>query len=214
MTDQVLFIDGEASFYSSDDREKIAEIIENIETLTADYLQDINAESVTDITQQQYFGMLSFIAMKYIRPSKIMYKHIQGSSHEGNISFMFNDNLIDLLSRYYIYMCQKYNKIANPYGFCTLIGSDLDVLARWERQEDQRPRACGTAKRLRKAYETGLENGAQSVKNPVGFIATLNHRFGWSADNKPALTVNITRNQDQILQSFDSSLITEKPATP
>ena len=107
-------------------------------------------------------------------------------------------------------MCTQYNKVANIYGFSAFTGIDDGIIVSWESKENQRPGAYNLVKRLRKAYETSLENGAQSGKNPVGFIAALNHRFGWSADNKPTLTVNINRSQEQIMSTFDSSLIENK----
>ena len=108
-------------------------------------------------------------------------------------------------------MCSKYNKIINQFGFSLLSGIELDTMKRWENMESQRPQAYGTIKTLQRFYENSLENGAQSGKNPVGFIATLNHRFGWSADNKPQLTVNITRSKNEILSSINPELLTENP---
>lgn len=80
--------------------------------------------------------------------------------------------------------------------------------------ESQRPKAYATVKRLKSGYENALEIGAQTGKNPVGYIASLNHRFGWSADSKPQLTVNITRTQDDILKTLDTGLIEKTTENP
>ena len=87
---------------------------------------------------------------------------------------MYDDILLYLLCEYYIYMCTQYNKVANIYGFSAFTGIDDGIIVSWESKENQRPGAYNLVKRLRKAYETSLENGAQSGKNPVGFIAALN----------------------------------------
>ena len=211
MYDDDILKDDQTTIEDDENAAKMKDIIDNIELLTADYLQKAHVETITELTQQQYTGLLHFIAIQYFKPTKVLYKHTPAASHDKYITLMFDDVLINMLCDYYIYISALHNKVSNPYGFASLIGSDVDTLKRWEGLESQRPLAYGTTKKLRKAYETGLENGAQSGKNPVGFIAALNHRFNWSSDSKPQLTVNITRSQDQILQSFDAGLITEKP---
>jgi len=127
---------------------------------------------------------------------------------------MYDDDLIYLLCEYYIYISQKYNKTCHPVGFSYLSGVDLSTLGRWESMESQRPKAYATVKRLKSGYENALEIGAQTGKNPVGYIASLNHRFGWSADSKPQLTVNITRTQDDILKTLDTGLIEKTTENP
>lgn len=188
---------------------KLKDIIQNVESIAETYLQGLNAETLTELTQQQYTGYLRTCALSFFRPTKCLYKYTQKVNHNGLITCMYDDDLIEVVCDYYISLSERCNKIANRYGFATLIGCDEDTLARWEGLENQRPKAYGVVKRLQKTYERGLENGAQSGKNPVGFIATLNHRFGWAQDNKPRLTVNINRTQQEIMSTFDSSLMLE-----
>lgn len=211
MYDDDILKDDQTTIEDDENTAKMKDIIENIELLTADYLQKAHAETITELTQQQYTGLLQYCAINYFRPTKVLLKPSPNTLKNNTIIYMYNDDLLCLLSEYYINLSLLHNKIINPYGFCMLIGCDVDQIERWAQQESQRPRLCGMIKRLRKAYETSLEYGAQSGKNPVGFIAALNHRFNWSSDSKPQLTVNITRSQDQILKSFDAGLITEKP---
>jgi len=189
---------------------KLKDIIQNVESIANTYLQGLNAETLTELTQQQYTGYLRTCALSFFRPTKCLYKHTQQTTHDGLITCMYDDDLIEVVCDYYISLSERHNKISNLYGFSVFIGCDDDTLQRWEGLENQRPKACATVKRLRKTYERGLENGAQSGKNPVGFIATLNHRFGWAQDNKPRLTVNINRTQQEIMSTFDTSLISDK----
>lgn len=185
---------------------KIHDIIQNIEILSESYLQGLKADTITDLTQQEYNGLLMYIAMNYFRPTKILYKYKQGVSNNKQVVCMYDDDLLYILCEYYIYMSIRYNKMVNCHGFALLIGSDGDTLTRWEGLKEQRPKVYGLTKRLKYEYEKGLVNGAQSGRNPVGFIATLNHYYGWSADNKPTLTVNINRDSKQIMSTFDNSL--------
>lgn len=189
---------------------KLNDIITNIELLIPEYLNNAHVETVNELSQQQYNGLLMYINMQYIRPTKCLYKYIQGVSNNGRCVLMYDDDLLYLLCEYYIYITMQYGKVVNPHGFSLLVGCDTDQFTRWEKLEGQRPRVCGMVKRLRKEYESSLENGAQSGKNPVGFIATLNHRFGWSSEGKTTLTVNITRNKDEIMSSVNPELITDK----
>ena len=194
---------------NSVDDATIQDIISNIELLTIDYINQNNIEDIKSISQQEYNGLLIYICMSYIKPKKVLYKYSQGISNNKHITLMYNDYIVSNICSYYIYMSSKYNKVINQFGFSLLTGIELDTMKRWENMESQRPQAYGTVKTLQRFYENSLENGAQSGKNPVGFIATLNHRFGWSADNKPQLTVNITRSKNEILSSINPELLTD-----
>lgn len=205
------FICNDDQFLSDDPdiKNKMQDIIQNIENLKIEYLNLINKESLEDITQQQYNGFLIHCSMFYFKPTKCLYKHYPGISNNGKTVLMFNDSLLYILCEYYISMSYQYNKVVNTHGFSLFIGTDTDTIARWSKLENQRPVVYRISKRLQNEYEKSLENGAQSGKNPVGFIATLNHRFGWSADSKPSLTVNITRSRDEIMQAINPALLTE-----
>lgn len=187
----------------------IRDIISNIEYLTNDYTTNNNIDDIRTISQQEYNAILIYICMSYIKPKKVLYKYTQGISNNNQITCMYDDYIVSNICQYYIYMCSRYNKIINQFGFSLLTGIELDTLHRWESLESQRPQAYGTSKTLKIFYENSLENGAQSGKNPVGFIATLNHRFGWSSDNRPSLTVNITRSKSEILSSINPDLLTD-----
>jgi len=203
------FIDSQTIENSPDDA-KIKDICEKIDILLDSYCQENGIEDLKQEPQQVYVGGLMYVYFNLFAQDKTLLRlYTQGISNNNHVTDMYNDYIIWCICEYYIYICHKYNKIPKPIEFSYLTGIDLDTLKRWENMESQRPRAYGTVKTLRKAYETGLENGAQSGKNPVGFIATLNHRFGWSADNKPSLTVNITRSKNEILSSINPDLLAD-----
>ena len=197
---------------NSQDDAKIKDICEKIDILLDSYCQENGIEDLKQETQQVFVGGLMYTRFNLFDTDKSLLRlYSQGVLHNNYITDMYNDYIVSCICDYYIYICHKYNKIPNIVGFSYLTGICDDTLINWGKQENQRPQAFGTSKRLLKAYETSLENGAQSGKNPVGFIATLNHRFGWNADNKPSLTVNITRSKNEILSSINPELLTENP---
>ena len=205
-----------ASFNGSDsvelspDDAKIKDICERIDILLDSYKQENSIDDYKQESQQVFVGALMYTRFNLFDADKsLLHLYSQGVSNKGHITDMYNDYVISRICDYYIYLCHRFNKIPKPIDFSYFTGIDLDTLKRWERLENERPRAYGTIKSLRKTYESALENGAQSGKNPVGFIATLNHRFGWAQDNKPHLTVNINRTQEQIMSTFDTSLLSD-----
>ena len=200
---------------NSADDATIKDIISNIELLTANFIEKNGIEDMRTTPQQVYMAMLDYIRMNYFIPNKSsLYKYNRGISHNGCITHEYNYYILNSIVDYYIYMCRYYNKVSNIYGFSTMSSVPDSVICSWGKQESQRPDAYRLFKNLSSSYENGLENGAQSGKNPVGYIATLNHRFGWSADNKPQLTVNITRTKQEILSSVDNSLLIENAEKP
>ena len=195
---------------NSVDDATIQDIISNIELLIDDYKLKFDIENLSTITQQQFTGVLDYIRMNYFISNKpILYKYIRVISNDKHISNLYNYYILNGIVDYYIYLCRYNNKVSNIYGFSQLTGVADENIYQWRDVKSQRPEAFSIYKKLQTSYETSLENGAQSGKNPVGFIATLNHRFGWSADNKPQLTVNITRSKNEILSSINPELLTD-----
>ena len=182
-------------------------LIEGIENCYNQYCIDNNIENMKTETQSVFTASLMYCYFTFIKPQKnILYKYKQGISNNNHVTMQYDFDLLGVLCDYYIYKSLSNGKVPSIQGFCYFLGISSDMPYEWAKQESQHPKATNIYKKLRKAYETGLEYGAQFGKNPVGFIATLNHRFGWSSDNKPTLTVNINRDSKQIMSTFDNSL--------
>lgn len=211
MTDDNIRSDDEIIIEQTEADAKIRDIIQNIDRLMQACCDEYNIEDMRTASQQVWTGILKYVRFNYMKPTKCLYKYSQGISNDGLRTCMYDDYIVSNICDYYMYLCSIYGKVCNPYGFYGLTGIELDTIASWANMERQRPQAFGTVKKLRQEYESSLENGAQSGRNPVGYIATLNHRFGWQADSKPQLTVNITRTKDEIMASLDHSLIEENP---
>jgi len=186
---------------------KLQTIIQEVNGLLEGYKLENDIQSYKDITQQEWGAVLMYIAMSYFKPTKILYKYIPGISNNGQIVYMYDYNILNGLCQYYIYICRRYNKISNISGFCDICGINYSTAMKWDKQESQHPEVSAIIKSLRSEYEKGLENGAQSGKNPVGYIAALNHRFGWSSEGKTSVTVNINRTSDQIMSTYNQNFI-------
>lgn len=194
-----------------DYKSKIQSIISDMDGIITGFMQSHDFESIKAMSQQEYNGLLMYVSMSYFVPTKCLYKYYPSISNDKCKTKMYDDILLCGVCDYYIYMSYLNNKMVNCHGFGLLTGIDENSFTRWEKDgKEQRPDAYRLVKRLRSEYEKSLINGAQSGKNPVGFIATLNHYYNWAADNKPTLTVNINRSQEQIMSTFDSSLIENK----
>lgn len=198
------------SVEDSETQSKIKDIIERINILIDSFMNEHGFENASDITPNQFDALCMYIRFNLFDIDKsLLYKYYPNISHNKSTTLMYDDYICLCICDYYIYLCGIYNKIPSIYTYTQLTGINYDSVMRWANMESQRPNAYGIYKKLRNAYEKGLENGAQSGKNPVGFIATLNHRFGWNADNKPQLTVNITRDKNEILRSINPELLTD-----
>jgi len=192
---------------------KLHDIITNIELLIPEYLatKGDDIKTLKDLSQLEYTAFLMYCRDHYIRPTKCMYKCFPGVSHKDKITYMIDDNIFYGVVEYYISLSFSNNKICNQAGINALTGFYWDTLARLENAQEQRPLASKAIKSVNNWYENALEIGAQSGKNALGYVATLNHRFKWSNPNNQTLTVNITRDKSQIMQSVDTGLLTENP---
>jgi len=198
----------EENINNSVDDATIQDIISNIDLLIESYKTKKSIDDLSNISQQQFTGLLDYIRLNYFVPNKsILYKYIRGISNNGTISHQYNYYILSCLVDYYIYLCRDNNKIPSIYGFSQLVGVDNENIYGWQKVKDQYPDAFGIYKKLHNSYENGLENGAQSGKNPVGYIAALNHRFGWSSEGKTSVTVNINRTSDQIMSTYNQNFI-------
>jgi len=187
---------------------KIKDICERIDILLDSYCQENGFDDLQSITAQQWAGGLMFVKFNLFALDKsLLHKYTQGISNNGHVVELYDDVVVCGICDFYIYLCTRNNKIPKPIDFSYLTGIDLDTLKRWESMESQRPKVCGMVKTLRKAYESGLENGAQSGKNPVGFIATLNHRFNWSQESRTSVAININRSQSEIMSTYNQNFL-------
>jgi len=190
-------------------------LIDGIQNAFDSFIESHNIDDMKTESQNVFNAALMYCNFNYISIyRKYLYKYSRGISNNGYITNEYDYYIIDKLVDYYIYLCCVYNKVSSIAGFCFLLGLNQDTVQEWGRDNSQRPDAGAIYKKLRFSYENALENGAQNGKNPVGYIAALNHRFAWNTDNKPALTVNITRTRDEILNSVNTALLSDTVENP
>lgn len=188
---------------------KLHDIITNIEILTSDFLatKGDDVKTLKDLSQREYCAFLMYVRDNYIRPTKCIYKFFPGINNNKQITLLIDDDILCGIVDYYISLSLNADKVCNKMGLNALLGIAFDTIDRLEKAKDQRPEASAIIKTLDKWYEYSLEVGAQTGKNPVGYMATLNHRFKWSDDSKPQIQVNITRDKSQIMSSVNPELI-------
>ena len=82
----------------------------------------------------------------------------------------------------YIYdMCMKYDKEVSILGFSSLTGIPDSTIYDWGKNTLSST-ASEILEKLRKYQEESLSNKlVTGAKNPVGVIAILNRRYGWSS---------------------------------
>ena len=96
-----------------------------------------------------------------------------------------SDNIYDTekvfsVLEWYLYTCDRFDKIASSQGFQRLTGIGESAILAWAR-DGVSPDAARIAKTLLESRERTLSEKLTSGKvNPVGLIACLNHWHGWA----------------------------------
>lgn len=148
-----------------------------------------NISDLVSISQNQWNGLLMYIAKMYIKPSKIL-------KIQGDIYNRYNIPMFEKLCNWYINQCSLYDKEISIKGFGFLCGVDDTIFYEWEQNYVGRYDKASTdrsniAKKLREAREMSLSNKLLGGKNPVGVLGILNHFYGW---NMPGVRESATKS--------------------
>lgn len=145
-------------------------------------INTFNVENTCNIYQSQFNIALMYIREKYISMLDIKCNNI----FDG---YLYN-NLEELVKVYSIYiaLCQKYNKHICQYGFECLSGISQDTLERWLTDKKASRTHKDIAKNIKRLDEETLADFiTDGRRNPVGVLAVLNNRHGWS-DKRTVIT--------------------------
>ena len=148
------------------------EIYDNdISLYISEYCQDNNITDLCSVSQNRYSGLLYFLYMKVFS--------IIDLTVDGN---MYDIDKVEKVCDLYLYLCDKYDKIASIQGFSRLTGITQETLYYWGRDGSKASaRASEIYKKLSKERERTLSDRLASGKcNPVGVLGCLNHWHGWS----------------------------------
>lgn len=167
----------------SDDACEVVDLKTDIEADIDNYIiTTFGVDNPSSIYQSQFNIALMYIKDKYIHLLDIKDNNIFDGYSYNNTSELIN------IYNIYVYLCQKYNKHICQYGFECLSGISQDTLERWLTDKKASRAHKDIAKNIKRLDEETLADFiTDGRRNPVGVLAVLNNRFGWS-DKRTVIT--------------------------
>jgi hypothetical protein len=146
------------------------------------------------ITQGQFNAVLLNIQDNIIIPNMDLWcKHNKG---------MLDDDILLELYDIYTRLCMEYDKHSCVWGFSCLTGIDENTIYAWS-DGKVTPTRMEICKRLKAQDEHSLQDLLITGKrNPVGIVAVLNNKHGWSSQNIRHETTVKTSDNLQIASSL------------
>jgi hypothetical protein len=175
------------------------DIIEDIESYI---INTFNTDNPCNIYQSQFN-----IALMYIRDKYISMLDIKSNNVFDGYSYNKLDELVKVYS-IYIALCQKYNKHICQYGFECISGISQDTLERWLVDKKASRTHKDIAKNIKRLDEETLADFiTDGRRNPVGVLAVLNNRHGWSDKRITHISEKPTENLDTIADKIGVNLL-------
>ena len=165
---------------TDEEREQIAtEIIEKLDRTLKEYIDGIGSDK---ITPSQFSAALIYTGKKVFNKD---YKFILRDTDRQKVydNYPYNYKLIKYIADYYIYITKTYSNVVSINGLSYLLNIDYQIIQMWadRTSEEASPEASAILQKIRNEQEQTLqEAGLYSGKNPVGYIAALNHFFRWN----------------------------------
>ena len=155
----------------------VVDLRQDVETALDNYIiTTFGVDNTCNIAQSQYNVSLMYIRDRYISSIAIKDNNIFGDYRYTNDKDILQ--VFDL----YVYLCQKYNKHICKYGFECISGISQDTLDRWRCDKKASRDKQDLAKKVCQLDEETLADFLTDGKrNPVGVLAVLNNRHGWSS---------------------------------
>lgn len=137
------------------------------------FCEENNIQDLCSISQNRFNALLYYLYLQVFKDIDLRTK--------DRVSNKYDLDKIENLSNYFIYLCDKYDKIASFQAFCKLTGVDSSVLYDWAAGDWASVKASQIVKKLNAERERTLADRLASGKsNPVGVLGCLNHWHGWS----------------------------------
>jgi hypothetical protein len=175
------------------------DILEDIESYI---INTFNTDNPCNIYQSQFN-----IALMYIRDKYISMLDIKSNNVFDGYSYNKLDELVKVYS-IYIALCQKYNKHICQYGFECISGISQDTLERWLVDKKASRTHKDIAKNIKRLDEETLADFiTDGRRNPVGVLAVLNNRHGWSDKRITHISEKPTENLDTIADKIGVNLL-------
>lgn len=163
---------------------------------------EFGVDDNTKIHQSQFNVSLMYIRDKYI----YYLLHTKRTEYQGYV--YKDDGLLKELLDIYIYLCQRYNKHICFYGYECLTGIEQDIIKSWLYDKKASTTRQDIAKKIYTLDEESLADFlTDGRRNPVGVVAVLNNRFGWSDRRITHVSEKPTENLDTIADKIGVNLL-------
>ena len=179
------------------DTPETPEIFENdIDFYFNEFCKIENIEDMKKEPQPTFYAALMYVCKHCFKGTdrlrlKNAFPNYHNNNYNNQYSNLNNSNCnaynyiyLDSIADYYIYICNKYNKICTISGYSKLTGISESVISSWGNKRLQADRLSTSAiclyEKLIGEYESSGESRLWSNKNPVGQLAVMNRRFGWN----------------------------------
>ena len=140
--------------------------LEDIQNTIESFKETYSIDDVSKISANQWKALLKFVQVgEGIRPSRK------------------DTDSLESLFDIYEYISNLYDQIITISGFCTFCGLNENDLYFIFRGEGATRESVLLVKKIYKTTEESIVDRLTTAKrNPVGLLATLNHRFGWATE--------------------------------
>lgn len=172
------------------------EVFENdIEFYLAKFCEENNIEDMKKETQNVWNAALMYIRKNVFNTPDILkdktpltgYNNNNYNNKYSNLNCSncnrYNMDIVNSVCDYYIYLCMLYVKEVSIIGFSNLTGIYTQTMYQWGADERKLSTSgIGIYKKITEFNEESLSNILISgTRPPVGTIAALNRRHGWSS---------------------------------
>lgn len=151
--------------------------IEIVMDIIESYKQTYNKDDISKLTANQWKSVLTFIQVNAgIKPSRK------------------DTEALESLFSIYEYISNIYDQLITISGFCKFCGLNENDLYFIFKGEGASRESIKLVKNIYKTTEESIVDRLTTAKrNPVGLIATLNHRYGWLNEGVQGITTTEER---------------------
>lgn len=177
-----------------------------IEPLLIDFYSTQGMDDIRSAPQATWSAAMTYIKNALFKPNKILklhepnkdiknidYNDIKINNPSYRALYQYSNNqayniyIVNVLCDYYIYLCQKYDKMVSIMDFSRLSNIDYNIFYVWDTKDVYSKlygELSGTnksiVKRLDLLREESLAAKLASNKNPVATMAILNKCYSWN----------------------------------
>lgn len=171
-------------------------------------LNTLHKDEPGKVTQGQFNAILLNIQDVVITPNLCMLE-------KGNIHNRLRDDILQDLFDIYIRLCMEFDKHCCVYGFSCMTGIEDSVIHEWGKDRKASQIRKNIYKKLLMSDEQTLQDLLITGKrNPVGIVAVLNNKHGWSSQNiRHEHTAKVSDNL-QIAQDLGLMIESKEQQTP